>query len=636
MRFLRRSLTARLITLFLLVTILPLSIIGYISYLKGRQGIIEKVKSKLESVAILKEQEIRNWVEHLEHTVFWLVEDRETIYDANSMKIHTVGTPEYLKARDSLVWEFRRVMEMGHFSAILYLDSESGKVIASSDTLWDGQFKENEPYFIKGKEGIYVSDIYFSLNLGKPTMVISAPVKDDNGKLLGVIVAHADLKYLSTIMLERSGLGDTGETFLVNSSNLLITNTVFAPDGAFKKWIFGQGAKWALEGKSGVDLFIDYRGVPVIGAYRWMGDLKLALIAKQDQSEALTIINKLAFTVLGIGLSIVLIVIVLSILFARTITRPILKLVNGTEMVGAGNLDYRVGTLAKDEIGELSRAFDRMTKNLNDTTVSHGELAKEVTERKRAENRLKDYSEKLEEMVEERTKELKDAQEKLVRKEKLAFLGQLSGSVGHELRNPLGVISNAVYLLTTVHGDADETTKEYLDIISSEVQNSEKIISDLLDFSRTRSPDIDRVYVSEMIDGVLKKRPSPNGVTITTEVAEDIPPIYVDPRQVGQVLDNLIANAYQAMPEGGELKIKAEEIKKKVNLSITDTGLGILKENMKKLFEPLFTTRARGIGLGLYVSKGLIEANGGQIKVKSKEGSGSTFTIILPVKEGRS
>ena len=239
-------------------------------------------------------------------------------------------------------------------------------------------------------------------------------------------------------------------------------------------------------------------------------------------------------------------------------------------------------------------------------------------------------------MVEERTKELKDAQEELVRKEKLAFLGQLSGSVGHELRNPLGVISNAVYLLNTIHNDGDETTKEYLDIISSEVQNSEKIITDLLDFSRTRSPEIDKVNVSEMVDGVLKRRPSPNGVRITKEIAENIPAVYVDPRQVGQVIDNLIANAYQAMPEGGELKIKAEEIKKKVILSITDTGIGISKENMKKLFEPLFTTRARGIGLGLSVSKGLIEANGGQIRAKSKEGSGSTFTIILPVKKGRS
>jgi signal transduction histidine kinase len=309
-------------------------------------------------------------------------------------------------------------------------------------------------------------------------------------------------------------------------------------------------------------------------------------------------------------------------------------LTEGAQVVGTGNLDYRVGTLAKDEIGELSRSFDRMTENLKETTVSRNELAKEVAERKRAENRLKNYSGRLEEMVDERTKELKGAQEELVRKEKLAFLGQLSGSVGHELRNPLGVISNAVYLLKMVHNDGDETTKEYLDIISSEVQNSEKIISDLLDFSRTRSPEMDKVHVSEIVDGVLTRRPSPNGVTITTEIAEKIPPVYVDPRQVSQVLDNLISNAYQAMPEGGELKIKAEEIKKKVSLSIMDTGLGISKENMKKLFEPLFTTRARGIGLGLSVSKGLIEANGGQIKVKSKEGSGSTFTLILPVREG--
>ncbi|MBN1573898.1 MAG: HAMP domain-containing protein [Deltaproteobacteria bacterium] len=717
------------------------------------------MKSQLESVAILKEQEIRNWMDHLKHTVIWLAENRETIYDANSMKVNTVGSPEYLRGRDSLVSEFRRIKDIGHFSSILFLDGKSGKIMASSDAFWEEQFKENEQYFIKGREGTYVSDIYFSLTLGKPTMVISAPVKDNNGKLLGVLVYHANLEYLSEIMLERSGLGDTGETFLVNSSNLLITNTVFEPEGAFKKWIFGQGAKWALEGKNGVGLFMDYREEPVIGAYRWLGDLRLALIAKQDQSEAFDSINNLGFTLLGIGLDILLIVIVLSILFSRTITRPIYKLVKSTEMVGSGNLDYRVGTLAKDEIGELSRSFDKMTMNLKEITVSRNELVREIaerkqiekalieseeryrelferinsgvavyeavdnggdfifkgfnkageridrldrkdliekrltqvfpgvkefglfevlqrvwrtgkeeffpsalykderepggwrenwvyklptgeivavyddiTERKLAENKLKDYSERLEEMVEERTKELKDTQEQLVRREKLAFLGQLSGSVSHELRNPLGVISNAVYYLQTVLNNTDENTKEYLDIILLEVKNSERIISDLLDFSRTKSPERENTDVSEMVNNALLRHSPPDGVIVTTDINKDIPPVFVDSRQIGQVLDNLITNAYQAMPEGGELKIEAKAVKKKVNLSVTDTGLGISKENIKKLFEPLFTTRARGIGLGLSVSKSLMEANEGDIKVKSEEGGGSTFTIGLPIR----
>ncbi len=264
-------------------------------------------------------------------------------------------------------------------------------------------------------------------------------------------------------------------------------------------------------------------------------------------------------------------------------------------------------------------------------------ILQDITERKRAEEALKEYSERLEEMVEERTQELRDAQEQLVRREKLAILGQLAGGVGHELRNPLGVISNAVYFLQMTLTEADETTKEYLEMISAEVRNSSKIISDLLDFSRTRMPDRERVAVSELVAEVLEKRPPPVEVEVITQIAPDLPPVFVDPRQMGQVLVNLVVNAYQAMKEGGRLVIKTSEVSEKpprsVAISITDTGCGIPEENMAKLFEPLFTTKARGIGLGLAVSKSLVEANGGSIEVESEEGKGSTFTVRLPTRE---
>ena len=229
--------------------------------------------------------------------------------------------------------------------------------------------------------------------------------------------------------------------------------------------------------------------------------------------------------------------------------------------------------------------------------------------------------------------ESKRMEEELVRKEKLAILGQLAGGVGHELRNPLGVMSNAVYYLKTILPDADETTKEYLEIISSEVRNSEMIVSDLLDLSRIRPVEREETGVSELVDKTLEKQPPPEKVKVNTEIPSELLPVFVDPRQIGQVLGNLVTNACQAMPDGGKLIISAQAEKEKVSLSITDTGCGISNENMKKIFEPLFTTRARGIGLGLAVSKNLVEVNGGSIEVESEEGKGSTFTVILPIKE---
>ena len=261
-------------------------------------------------------------------------------------------------------------------------------------------------------------------------------------------------------------------------------------------------------------------------------------------------------------------------------------------------------------------------------------LRQRVRKRDRVEEAVRAYSERLEEMVDERTKDLRDAQEQLVRREKLAVLGQLAGGVGHELRNPLGVISNAVYYLKMVLPDADEPIKEYLELISSEVRNSEKIISELLDFSRTRPPEREEVAVSKLIAQVLKKQPPPEKVQVIPEIASDLPAVFVDPRQMGQVLGNLVLNAYQAMPEGGELILRARVEEGQVALSVADTGCGISRENLEKLFEPLFTTKVRGIGLGLALSRNLVEANGGSIEVESEVGKGSTFTVLLPTKEG--
>ncbi len=269
-------------------------------------------------------------------------------------------------------------------------------------------------------------------------------------------------------------------------------------------------------------------------------------------------------------------------------------------------------------------------------------------------------NEELDAKVKQRTQQLLEAQEELVRKEKLSILGQLSGSVGHELRNPLGIISNAIFFLNTVLPGADETVKEYLDIIKNEVNNAERIISDLLDFARTKSPQTRSITASELIKISKAKSAIPETVKFNVDIPETLPAVTVDPLQMVQVFQNLIMNAVQAMPGGGALRIAARmnadcgmrnaesEVTKHsalatpnsalrgnfIEVSVTDTGEGITPENMKKLFQPLFTTKSRGIGLGLTVVKNLIEANSGRIEVESQLGTGTTFTVILPFERG--
>jgi signal transduction histidine kinase len=258
-------------------------------------------------------------------------------------------------------------------------------------------------------------------------------------------------------------------------------------------------------------------------------------------------------------------------------------------------------------------------------------LLADIARREEAENEVRRLNEQLEHEVEERTSQLIEAQEELLRKEKLAILGQLSGSVGHELRNPLGVMSNAVYFLKMVHSEADETTKEYLDIIKHEIDNSLRIITDLLDFARTKTTQLQSVALRTLIDESLGKCTIPKNIQLINNLPELLPSLHVDPQQIGQVLHNLIMNAIQAMPAGGRLTFDGRQDNDgMVRLQITDTGEGISRENMKRLFQPLFTTKAKGIGLGLVVCRSLTEANGGRIEVSSEPGRGTTFTMMLP------
>jgi signal transduction histidine kinase len=229
---------------------------------------------------------------------------------------------------------------------------------------------------------------------------------------------------------------------------------------------------------------------------------------------------------------------------------------------------------------------------------------------------------------------LREAQEELVRKERLATLGQLAGSISHELRNPLGVIKNSVYYLRMVLPGGDLRTQKHLGILEREIGTANRIVTDLLDFARVKSPNRSATDPSGLVGDLLDRTPVPPHVTLARDLPDGLPPIEVDRLQIEHILTNLIANAIQAMPEGGTLRLATEAGAGAVAISVADTGTGIAPDQLAKIFQPLYTTKAKGIGLGLALARDLAGVNGGEIAVESTPGIGSRFVLRFPTHTG--
>jgi len=601
----QKSLKSKLLVCFLLLTITPLCGIGYLAYTLGRRAIIADVTSHLESVAILKEQQLNYWVEHLKHVMSILSLNEQVQKQAAELTRLTAGSSEYRVAHDAIAAEFSKIESLGHFSPVFLVNSVSGVIVVSSNPDWEGKYRKAEEYFIKGKTQPYLSDVFHSLSMDQPTAVIAMPLKDRSGKLSGVLAAHIDLKILSSIMQERSGLGRTGETYLINKYNLLITDTLFAPDAAFQKWIFSKGAKQALAGTAGSALFMDYRNIPVIGFFMKIKQMNLALIAKKDQSEALASIDSLKYNLFWIGLGLSAIAGLLGIVFSRSITRPVRELVKGAEEIGRGNLQHRLTLTSRNEIGRLATAFNEMAEK-----------------RLQVEEEIKKYAARLER----------------ANKDLEAF----SYSVSHDLRSPLRAIAGFAQILTEDHADRlDQEGNRVLSVIIANVQKMGQLIDDLLTFSRLDRKEIKTAIVNmnKLIDEAMGQlQPAYKDRNVQLHV-ETVPDARVDRAMLYEVMTNLFSNAIKftrgrnpAIIEIGGKADGDENI-----YYVKDNGVGFnmqYADKLFKVFQRLHSPRQfEGTGVGLALVERIIRKHGGRVWAEGEEEEGAVFYFSLPGKE---
>ena len=250
-------------------------------------------------------------------------------------------------------------------------------------------------------------------------------------------------------------------------------------------------------------------------------------------------------------------------------------------------------------------------------------------------DQLEEFQNQLEEKVLEAVAEKEEALVDMVRRGKLATVGEMAVTMAHEIRNPLTAVRGFAQRLHRKRNDP-ETVNEYSEIITSEVDRLNRVLGDVLDFARNVDVEFKPVDLNGLVRKavtLLEEQFGKHQVLCEVELDSDIPTCYYDATQISQVIINLMRNGAQAMKEGGVLHVTTEKNGETIILSISDTGIGIEKEMLERIFEPFVTTKTRGTGLGLALAKRVLEEHGGNIEVESTLGEGSTFRVILPVRE---
>jgi PAS domain S-box-containing protein len=279
--------------------------------------------------------------------------------------------------------------------------------------------------------------------------------------------------------------------------------------------------------------------------------------------------------------------------------------------------------------------FNMPLKNLQGEVIGVISMVRDVTERKGVEVELQRYRLHLEDLVEQRTRELQTAQGELVLKERLAVLGQLTATVSHEIRNPLGTVSNSLFLIREALGsDCLQQVERPLALAERSVQRCDGIISELLDFTRQRQLQRQAMEVDRWLAELLMEMSLPKDVCLTTQLASGLT-IQGDPERLRRALVNVITNALQAMEGRGPgekvLNVFTSHRPGRCEITVQDSGVGIKPQDMARIFEPLFSTKNFGVGLGVPVIHNIMVDHGGDVVYESKVDQGTTVTLWLPL-----
>ena len=670
-QFWKKSLRVQIAGSFSLLSLTIVTLLGGLAFSQARLALKQSVFDRLLTAASLKEADLNRW----------LLDRRATLHSLNQLPnvrsaaeiVLTQGreTPEHQLAREQLQRSLGAFVRDRPDYQEIFVISKGGRVLMSTTTDNVGLYTTLNEYSSvspTSEDNALTSNFYQSELTKQPTVTFIMPVLARQGQPIGMLAAHLNLDQIDEIIRENQGLGETGETYLVTDiggnffhKNVFVSAEEFGSE-EFPDGIESRGILSAMSGNSGRGLYLNYRNIPVIGVYRWLGEQDVALLVEIEQSEALDPARQLARSILLLGLLLAGVMTLGILMLSHRIVVPILTIAETARSIRAkvkGESFLTLETvpiLSENEIGTLADTFNKMTRQLQ---TSYAELQ---DKNKHLETALVD---------------LKQTQMQLIHNEKMAGLGQMVAGIAHEVNNPVGFISGnieyvedyATSLLKLIQlyeaeypkdSTAISTEKEDIELsfiktdlpkllasMKMGTKRIQEIVKSMRSFSRLDEAQRKKADLHEGIDNALlilrnrlKAKPNRPEIKVMKDYGP-LPDILCFSSQLNQVFLNLIGNAIDALEPGaiaGDIPdpmicITTQLEPEKAMVCIADNGAGMSGETRQKIFDPFFTTKpvGKGTGLGLSISYSIVvEHHGGTLECMSVPDEGTTFIICIP------
>ena len=474
----------------------------------------------------------------------------------------------------------------------IYLTDRSGMQVATTELGAELADRSKDTAVITALKGeVYRSAVYISDQL-VPTMTIALPLIRLN-EVDGAVVGVIDLVDMWTLV-DSIRIGQHGFAFVISREGMLIAH---GRDDAKPSVIKQENrhhweiAKTVLSGRSGVLTYRNEKGEDVLGVCAPIKSLRWGVVIEQPTEEAYATARRMTFQLLALIVTFVILMTIIGLWGSRHIVRPIRELIRGTRAISRGDLSQKVQVKTRDELSELGRSFNRMT----------GQLLR--------------------------------LQEEIRRNERAVTFGKIASGLVHDLKHPIKSIENSSKLLLKMYDDPNYR-ETFHKTVNREFTSINRFLDDLHNLTHPIPLKPISLNIHKIIDEVIEGyRPEAeqNGIRIQRQFQRDSFRISTDRFAIERVLKNLILNAIEAMLEGGDLVVKTNADGQWVEIDIQDTGCGIPEERLETIFEDYVTTKRKGLGLGLAISKKIVQDLNGTIEVQSEPGKGSTFTLKFPL-----